>query len=246
MKAERPLPSVSSMKEPWRAQRVCLSLAKALLFLPFVALPFATRALSDFVAHRAATSLVALAGGVTEPDEQPALLRGDASVESVHLDLDMPYVQGIEVLPRPHAALFAQPDAASVGKAGQRLSGPRGGILVRAPLVAQAARSGARPSGSYVPAMGLRPAGLLLAGVSGFGSGLRDGDVLTSVGGVPATSVGAVISAVTGALAKHAPVITGEVWRGDTRLAVAVEIPVMTKRDVAAPKQRPSRPSSGR
>jgi len=96
---------------------------------------------------------------------------------------------------------------------------------VRAELVARAAESGVIPSGEAVPASGRRPAGLALQGVSGFHAGLRDGDVLTRIGGAPATSVGVVVGVVTAALRRHEKVITGEVWRGEKRLAFAVDIP---------------------
>jgi hypothetical protein len=61
--------------------------------------------------------------------------------------------------------------------------------------------------------------------VSRFGTGLHDGDILTSVGGTPATSEGTVIGIVAGAISQGAKVITGVVWRGDQRMDVAVEIP---------------------
>jgi S1-C subfamily serine protease len=92
-------------------------------------------------------------------------------------------------------------------------------------LVARAARSGARPNGTPVPASGARPAGLALHGVGQFGAGLRDGDVLTSVGGAPARSVDAVVGAVLGALRARAPVLSAIVWRGEAPIQVAVELP---------------------
>jgi S1-C subfamily serine protease len=82
-----------------------------------------------------------------------------------------------------------------------------------------------RPTGVPVPASGMRPAGIALQGVSAFGAGLRDGDVVTSVAGAPARSVGAVVGAVMGALRAKAKVITGVVWRGNQQLTVTVEIP---------------------
>lgn len=99
------------------------------------------------------------------------------------------------------------------------------GIVVRADAVIRAVRSGGRPSSVPAPASGQRPAGLSLAGVSHFGTGLHDGDILTSVGGTSATSEGSVIGTVAGAIGQGAKVITGVVWRGDQRIDVAVEIP---------------------
>lgn len=99
------------------------------------------------------------------------------------------------------------------------------GIVVRANAVAHAVRRGGRPSSVPAPASGQRPAGLSLVGVSHYGTGLRDGDVLTQVGGTQATSEGVVIGIVAGAISQGAKVITGVVWRGEQRLDVAVEIP---------------------
>jgi S1-C subfamily serine protease len=75
----------------------------------------------------------------------------------------------------------------------------------------------------------MRPEGLALYGVSGYGAGLRDGDVLTSVAGAAATSPGAVVAAVAGAVRAKAKAISGVVWRGDERLSVTVEIPPLAR-----------------
>ena len=97
-------------------------------------------------------------------------------------------------------------------------------MVSRARVVA-AAEAGMRPSGGSVAATSWRPAGLALTGVNPIGVGLRDGDVITRVGGTPATSQGAVIGAVTSALRQKLPAITGEVWRGRQKIVVTVELP---------------------
>jgi len=102
---------------------------------------------------------------------------------------------------------------------------PALGILVGRKRVQAAVKAGIRPSGTPVPATPWRPAGLALAGVSALGVGLRDGDVLVRAGGTPARSDGAVIGAVRGALESKARAITGEVWRGQRRIVVTVELP---------------------
>jgi hypothetical protein len=81
------------------------------------------------------------------------------------------------------------------------------------------------PSGAPVGPDGARPAGLVLSGVSAYGTALRDGDVLVRVGGTPATSEGRVIAAVSGALRSGARAIDGEVWRAGRRIHVLVELP---------------------
>jgi len=216
-------PSSTSRHPRERANGARRSLARLALFLPFLLLPFGTRALADATARNIGSSLALTLEHLLDFRDASA----PAEPVAAPLDLDTPWIQNIDVLtPTP-------PAPAGRGLSGKGLSGPRGGILVRASVVAAAVESGARPSGVAVPAQGFRPAGIALAGVSGFGAGLRDGDVLTRVGGTPATSVGAVIGAVAGALRQKARVITGEIWRGEQRLSIAVEIPrrVRLRRD---------------
>lgn len=119
--------------------------------------------------------------------------------------------------PRPASARPASPVVAPSG------------ILIRAAAVRAAVARGGMPSGSPVTADGARPAGLVLSGVSGYGTALRDGDVLVRVGGTPATSEGRVIAAVSGAVRSGARAIDGEVWRAGRRIAVVVELPRFRK-----------------
>jgi hypothetical protein len=99
------------------------------------------------------------------------------------------------------------------------------GLMVRAAVVLRAIRAGSRPTGSPTAASGLRPAGLVLHGISRYGSALRDGDVLTSISGAKATASSVVVGAVISAIQARSPVITGVVWRGQERYAVTVELP---------------------
>jgi hypothetical protein len=99
------------------------------------------------------------------------------------------------------------------------------GIRVRAATVLRLANAGVRPSATLVPASGARPAGLALAGVSGLGVGVRDGDVLTDVSGAPASSVIAVVNAVVAARSAHAPAVGGHFWREGAPWQLVVEMP---------------------
>jgi S1-C subfamily serine protease len=98
--------------------------------------------------------------------------------------------------------------------------------LVRAAVVVRAIQAGGRPTGSPVAATGGRPAGLVLRGISRYGSALRDGDVLTSISGAKATSSSVVVGAVIGAIKARSRAITGVIWRGQERLTVTVELPL--------------------
>ena len=120
---------------------------------------------------------------------------------------------------------------------------PRGiGVLVRRKKLAALVAAGARPGGRPVPATSFRPAGIALAGVSGLGIGMRDGDVLTAVGGAPATSYGAVVSAVAAALKAGAPSISGMAWRGEQRIFITVELPRVETRRAERPRAAGTRP----
>ncbi|HVK65683.1 MAG TPA: hypothetical protein VM694_14465 [Polyangium sp.] len=210
-------------------------LAALLIVLPLVPLPFATRVLID----RGASSLGARLADALDrafawrhADEDDAPAHDPAALD---LGLDLPHVPGLDVLQTPTEPPRETLDPARKSSSA-RTPALRGGIHVRAEVVARAVQSGVVPSGVPVPASGPRPAGIALQGVGGFGAGLRDGDVLTRIGGAPATSVGVVIGAVAGALRHNAKVITGEVWRGDQRLSVAVDVPPIRQQ---APHARP-------
>jgi hypothetical protein len=175
------------------------------LAMPFLAMPFATRAMLTPWAQTAA-----------------------ARLDRVAIALELQQAQ----TPAPLAPL---PDAAAVaaldGSIGSSATADAAvpplvmGLTVPRQRVEQAARAGHRPSGSGAAATSWRPAGLSLSGASGLGVGLRDGDVVTRVGGTPARSVGAVTGAVSAALDARQPAIVAEVWRGRQRIIVTVELP---------------------
>lgn len=101
-----------------------------------------------------------------------------------------------------------------------------GGLFVPRRRLMAIVEAGARPSSAgYAPATAWRPAGTVLAGVGGLGVGLRDGDVVTRVGGAQATSPNAVVGAVGAALRRQAPAIDAEVWRDRHRISLTVELP---------------------
>jgi hypothetical protein len=67
--------------------------------------------------------------------------------------------------------------------------------------------------------------GARLAGVSRYGAGLRDGDVVVSIGGVRTPNVAALVSAGMAAAGGGATRIAGRIVRGDALYAVVVELP---------------------
>lgn len=197
----------TSPKSPVHLRRMSLA---CLLVAPLIAIPPLTRVLVD----RAAPVLAHLA---------TSTLDRAFAWRPIHSPQDTPVTPDIAPL------AFAEPSTIE-DESKERSSGRPGatrakGIVVRANAVVHAVRRGGRPSSVPAPASGQRPAGLSLLGVSHYGTGLRDGDILTHVGGTSATSEGVVIGIVAGAISQGAKVITGVVWRGEQRLDVAVEIP---------------------
>lgn len=89
------------------------------------------------------------------------------------------------------------------------------------------AQSGVRPTGKPVSALGPRPAGIQVFGATALGIGVRDGDVLTHVNGVPVTSVSQVVALVISARGAHLPQISGQLWRGQRRYTLVVEQPYL-------------------
>ncbi len=108
------------------------------------------------------------------------------------------------------------------------------GVHVPAAVVLALADHGARPRGVYVPSDGVRPGGMLLSGVSALGIGVRDGDVLTRVAGVPARSAGDVVSAVVAARGRMAPAVSGVFWRGHVPYRLVVDQPYVPNARVAS------------
>lgn len=111
-------------------------------------------------------------------------------------------------------------------------------MFVPASTVLRLANGGATvPRAVYVPALGERPAGLRLLGVSALGVGMRDGDVLTRVLGAEVSSVGEVVARVIAARNQRARSISGEFWRDGSRWALIVEQPYVDP-EPAAPGGR--------
>lgn len=203
---------------PGARVRLRRALLCAALAAPLAAIPPASRALADGLSQRGGLELAALAAHLDPPrpsqaEPAPAALLLAAGVTPELAEIEVEPAQADRRHRRQENG--AAPAPTPITK----------GIYIRADAVLRAARSGARPSGSPVPASGSRPAGLALGGVGQFGVGLRDGDVLTSVAGAPATSVGAVVAAITGAWQAKARVLSAVVWRGGQQIQVAIELP---------------------
>ncbi|EYF07337.1 hypothetical protein [Chondromyces apiculatus] len=190
----------------------------AALVAPLLLLPLATGALADGLGRRGAIQLAGLTAHV-EAWRTPS-----PSPFAVYLDAPAP-VPVRDEPPEADASALRHASAARAPSARQQSAGKTRGLRIRVDTVLRAARSGARPTGTPTPARDPRPVGLTLQGVSQFGAGLVDGDVLTHISGAPALSAGTVIGAVVGALRAGAPMLGAVVWRGDQPIQVTVELP---------------------
>ena len=201
-------------------------LAGAALVGPLIAIPFAGCSMADRLGAHGGGALAVAAARLDRPGAgapPPAAAQAPEPERQT-----TPEARTLPVVQVPCPASDRAEARPCAGRGGARLAAqpaaPRG-LRIGAAIVARAVRSGVRPSGTPVPPTGVRPGGLALHGVGALGAGLRDGDVLTSVAGAPASSVDGVVSAVLWALRKRASVLTATVWRGDAPIQVAVELP---------------------
>lgn len=98
-------------------------------------------------------------------------------------------------------------------------------IRISAARVLQIVSSGLRPAARAVAAHGSRPAGLELYGVSALGTGVRDGDVLTHVEGVPVRSVAQVVAIVISCRGAHRSAVRAVLYRGARAYGLWIEQP---------------------
>lgn len=127
--------------------------------------------------------------------------------------------------------VMPEPAQASVPREKRRVraaAAPRAlAVRVSSRQVLALAEQRAMPSAVPVGATARHPAGLRLVGVSALGVGMRDGDILTRVGGTPVQSVSAVASLVISARGRAATEVSAEFWRAGVRGALVVEQPYL-------------------
>jgi hypothetical protein len=177
----------------------------------------------------------AISPGASDPDAFAVLEPLESTADLAPHDLTGAHENGSSI-----ALLDRSPREPPSSSAGPTIT--TGGIFVPRARVTAAVKAGIRPgSGGAAPATAWRPAGTLVVGVGTLGVGLRDGDVVTRVGAVPATSVNAVVGAIDAALRAGAPAISAEVWRGRHRIVVTVELPKLRRKaSEATPPRRPA------
>lgn len=229
-----------------RRRRLVVSVAVGLL--PFAVCAWASGVLARSAGTRAGTALFKVGQSMSELRQEPVATPLPPSPEAA-------VIAALPDAVMPDAVLAPSPSNDGTSNApphqecvepGEACGFPKPvGVFVSRARVLAAADAGLRPTGSPVPATTWRPAGLALSGVSGLGVGLRDGDVLVSAGS-PATSEGAVVAAVIGALRKRAKAMSGVAWRGRQRIHIVVELPELLSLDApptTTQKKRPGAPS---
>lgn len=102
---------------------------------------------------------------------------------------------------------------------------PKKGIRVGTASILRLAKARAVPPVQPVAATAQRPSGVQLLGVSGFGIGMQDGDVITHVSGVPVTDKAQIVNLVLQARARRAERISARFFRGSEPWMLVVELP---------------------
>jgi hypothetical protein len=98
---------------------------------------------------------------------------------------------------------------------------------VSAQSVLRLSKSGAQPSGSFVPRSEQHPAGIRLVGVAALGIGVQDGDILVDAMGIPARARGEIIGAIIEARARRVKALSGTLWRAGHTFTITVEQPYL-------------------
>ena len=110
------------------------------------------------------------------------------------------------------------------GKGASADDAPKGTILVPAAVVARAIEK-RNVGATNANAADGTPLGARLVGVSRYGVGLRDGDVVVFVGATRTRNVEALVAAGMAAASSGASRISGRILRGDAVYAVVLELP---------------------
>jgi hypothetical protein len=127
----------------------------------------------------------------------------------------------------------------ALSEAAATLPRPVTSRFVSAGQVLELAKGGSVPRGTSIGAGDDRPPGVRYVGVSVFGVGLVDGDVLTHVAGQPVRSEEDVVTLVLSARQRRASHITGRFWRAGESHELVVEMPY-PKRMAARNSSEPS------
>jgi hypothetical protein len=214
---------------------VRLSFGIGVIFVPFGLVVSAEYVLAaSYASHLAevVTSFIAPLAFV------PA--HGEAAVDVDEIPTQaviVPEEQDFDSISEPTQGTAKQPKAARAKPTKARELAP---ILVRAGTVLRLANSGRRPSGKSVTAEGRRPAGVQVFGASSLGVGVRDGDVITRVSGVPVTSASQIIALVIAARGARQSAISAQVFRGQRSYTLTVEQPYLTGEPPPASSEKPA------
>jgi hypothetical protein len=159
-----------------------------------------------------------------------------ASAPAVEAEPEPDVVTGADfVVPSPDTAdeaFISSPANRSNGNASAKKRAhshavvkPGHALRVSAGTVLRLARAAAVPVGRSVPARGARPPGIEVSGVTPLGIGVRDGDVLTEVAGVPVTDATEVVAIVLAVRQRHDGAISAVFYRDREPWALTVEMP---------------------
>ena len=189
-------------------RRLALPFLLGALALRFV-IAFAIAPLGDAIASAA----VCAVRTVPEPTRAPALAVAD-----------LPPAPRRETIDDARDAGAAGSSALDGGRAPSVSDAPKTTIVVPAAVVTRALERRDVSATNATAADGA-PLGARLAGVGKYKTGLRDGDVVVTVGGTRTPTVDAMISAAMAVATSGASRISGRIVRGDATIAVVLELP---------------------
>ncbi len=197
---------------------------RVLLVVPFLlgalALRFAIAPLGDAIASGAVRAL-------PEPTRAPPLL----AAPSAELAAPSADVAGLPSAPVPddepsEPALPRRVAARTPAPRRETIDDARdGGIIVVPAAAVTRALERRDVRASNATAADGAPLGARLAGVGKYKTGLRDGDVVVTVGGTRTPTVDAMVSAAMAVATSGASRISGRILRGDATVAVVLELP---------------------
>ncbi len=210
---------------------------RVLVALPFVLGPFALRcsvaplgdALARAVIAAAPAPASAAASGVVVIVPKPVLEGVDPSPADFVDDENGTGTRAPDAIPldgkKPSdTARDAGAHEAGVREAGAPEAAPSKVFVVPATAVARALERRDVGAVNAIAEDGT-PVGARLVGVSKYGTGLRDGDIVVSVAGTRTPNVSAMVSAGLGAIQSGATRLGGRVVRGNVTYGVVLEVP---------------------
>ncbi len=220
----------------WK-QRSALALPFVIGALSWCALRLAVAPAGDAIASSLVREIASAASPAPAPAAAPSIACAFPSIAPIPDPTDE-QLEAVGALPRRVASRERPAHRAALDDRARGLANEEGAvtaapvpdgaaqatILVPAAVVARALERRDVGATNALTVDGA-PLGARIVGVGKYRTGLRDGDVVVSVAGTRTPNVSTMISAAMQAAANGAPRISGRVLRGETSIAVTLDLP---------------------